>query len=138
MQQEVSSYVLTEPMLDNLLAAEIGLREFWSHPENARRIRAHNSMNEIIAAIDSTPQMKATLAAHHLTGREYILGTFSMLGAFLYQMTQRVDPKKVAGLPCPASLETQALVARRTKDIQKALRIPDPPANAPAPPAVPR
>lgn len=126
--REVLAFTLTDRVVDGIAAADRDLSAFWADPEQSRKVRGQLTYGAIVAAVESTPEVSAALKRHGLTPRDYVLGTFSMLGAYGYERARLADPKNVEGKKPPVNEPTLALIRKRWSDVEKILVVPGPPA----------
>lgn len=136
--REVLAFEVTDRVVDGIKAAEAELRDFWADPEQAKRVRGQLTLAAILAGIDSTPRVKETIERHGLTPREYVLGTFAMLGTYAYEAARKADPKKVEGKKPPVNEKSLAVLRRRFPDVETVVLVPAAaPPGAGAPPPAP-
>lgn len=121
MRKEIAAYTLTEPAFQAIVAAEKELGDFWADPVEARKIRSERNLKKILAAIEASPRLKETLAKHRLTGRDYILGSFSMIAGFVWEKSRQKDPAAAAKQQPPVNAATLAVVSKHLDDVQRML-----------------
>jgi hypothetical protein len=124
MRRLIGEYTLTDKTLDGVIAVEKDLAGFWADPVQARKIRGERSMTKILAAIDAAPQVKTAISSHGLTPRDYILGSFSTIAAYIWTKASAQDPARVAGQTPPVNAATLAVVQKRLADVTKLLSPP--------------
>lgn len=140
LSREVLAFQVTDKVVDGIKAAEAELKDFWADPEQAKRIRGQLTLADILAGVESTPRVKQTIERHGLTPREYVLGTFAMLGTYAYEAARKADPKRVEGRKPPVNEESLAVLRRRFPDVETVVLVPAaaPPGAGAAPPATAR
>ena len=134
LSRQVKAFVLTDKVVDGIAASDKDLADFWANPVESRKILGQLTLTGILDAIEKAPRVKETFAKHGLAPRDYILGTFSMIGGYSYEVVKKTDPKKVEGHPAPVSDATLQVIERRLDDVEKIVRpqMPVPKSAAPA------
>ncbi len=125
----VLAYTVTDKVIDAIAASDAELRDFWANPAEARKIRGQVTLPGILAGIDSVPRVKETLARHGLSPRDYVLGTFAMLGTYGYEKARMADPRNVEGKKPPVNDATLALLRKRFQDVERIVLEPPPAAT---------
>lgn len=125
--REVLAFTLTDRVIDGVAAADRDLSAFWADPEKAKKVRGQLTYGAILSAVESTPEVASALEKNGLAPKEYVLGTFAMLGAYGYERARMADPKNVEGRKPPVNEPTLALIRKRWADVEKILVVPGPP-----------
>lgn len=121
---EVAKFTLTSEHVDKISRVDTALAEFWANPTERARIRSSPALEKVLAEIEKTPVFVKALAAEKLSARDYILGTFAMIGGYSYVVVVAQNPEAAKQGPPPVNAATLEVVKKRLNDIERIVRPP--------------
>jgi hypothetical protein len=117
--REVLAFTVTDHHVDAIEAVDWDLRGFWADPKEAWKVRGKVAFADIVAAAEATPPVREALSKRGISARDYVLGTFAMLGAYGYESARMADAKSVAGKRPPVNEETLAVLRHRFDAVRR-------------------
>ncbi|MBL8113844.1 MAG: hypothetical protein JNK60_13265 [Acidobacteria bacterium] len=121
---EVAKFTLTSEHVDKISRVDTALAEFWANPTERARIRSSPALEKVLAEIEKTPVFVKALAAEKISARDYILGTFAMIGGYSYVVVVAQNPEAAKQGPPPVNAATLEVVKKRLNDIERIVRPP--------------
>jgi hypothetical protein len=121
---EVGKFTLTEAHVDKIGRVDTALAEFWANPTERARIRASTHVDKVIAEIEKTPVFVKALAAEKISARDYLIGTFSMIGGYSYVVVVAQNPEAANHGPAPVNAAPLEDILKRFNDDDRSVRPP--------------
>lgn len=121
---EVGKFNLTEAHVDKIGRVDTALAAFWANPTERARIRSSTHVDTILTEIQKTPVFVKALETEKLSARDYIIGTFSMIGGYSYVVVVAQNPEAAKQGPAPVNAATLEVIRKRMNDVERIVRPP--------------
>lgn len=121
---EVGKFTLTEAHVDKIGRVDTALAAFWANPTERARIRASTHVDKVIAEIEKTPVFVKALETEKISARDYLIGTFSMIGGYSYVVVVAQNPEAAKQGPAPVNAATLEVIRKRLNDVERIVRPP--------------